>query len=136
MSLIEVHGDGRRILLPLFVLRPAPTDLTSVRVDALLDTGVTTSGISSRIASELDLPRRGKRPLISAQGLGQAERFLFRIGVPSSSADGEQFPFVFSPILGFEITEGTSFSAVLGMDILCQCDLELRRTGLCRLRYG
>src|SRR3954470_6120411 len=66
---IEWRHHGRRILLPVIILPPTPsTDLTGYQGPALLDTGSTTSGIVPRVARYLALPRRGKRPLGSAQG--------------------------------------------------------------------
>ena len=65
--------------LPVSVTRAAPVnDLSSVSALALLDTGATTSGITSRIVDALGLLGMGKRPIGSAQGDGQAERYLFR----------------------------------------------------------
>lgn len=102
---------------------------------ALVDTGSTTSGITPKVASRLDLAKRGKRPLGSAQGEGQAERYLFRVAldVPSEQPD---FPYVFEDVSGFERAETFAFDALLGMDILSQCDFEMRRDGWCRLSFG
>ena len=64
MSPIEWTHDGRRVLLPISILRPSPaTDLTAVSVTALVDTGATVSGIATRVIRELDLPPVGRRPL-------------------------------------------------------------------------
>jgi hypothetical protein len=137
MSLIEWRCDGRRIVLPILVLRPSPTtDLTSIEVPALLDTGANVSGVATHIVRKLGLPGLGRRPLMSAQGLGFGERYLFRIGLRSSAKDNADFPFVFEETMGFELIDGTNLDAVLGMDILSQCDFELRRDGTCRLRFG
>ena len=78
MSLgIERRHDGRRIILPVTILRPTPaTDLSGYGGMAPVDTGATTSGITPRVARSLGLAPRGKRPLGSAQGEGQAERYL------------------------------------------------------------
>ena len=137
MSLIEWRCDGRRILIPVLILRPAPTnDLTCFEVAALLDTGANVSGVATHIVRKLGLPGVGRRPLISAQGLGQAERFLFRVGLRAPELDANAFPFVFDETMGFELKDGTNLDAVLGMDILSQCDFELHRNGICRLRFG
>ncbi|MGZ8305798.1 MAG: aspartyl protease family protein [Allosphingosinicella sp.] len=72
-------------------------DLTSVDATALLDTGSTTSGVKREIASRLKLPELGKRPLGSAHGEAQVERFLFRIGF---KIEGVPLPFVFGEISG------------------------------------
>ena len=117
-------------------MRPAPAvDLTSCRATALIDTGATTSGIPTRIIRQLGLSPVGRRPLMSAQGLGFVQRFMFRIGISDSDSAGA-FPFVFEEVMGFELVDGTSFDALLGMDILSQCDLEIGRNGTCQLRFG
>jgi hypothetical protein len=133
---IEWRHDGRRILLPVLVLPPTPsTDLTGFEGTALVDTGSTTSGLTPRVAGALALTKRGKRPLGSAQGEGQAERYLFRIGVrPAMQAPA--FPYVFEDIVGFELAETFQFDALLGMDVLKQCDISIYRTGMCALIFG
>jgi len=138
MSAIEWRSDRRRLLIPVLVLAPAPaSDLTSVSGQALVDTGSTISGITRRLADQLGLVGRGKRPLSSAQGEGQSERYLFRIGLtPSTEQGAPSFPYVFDEVIGFELTNAFQFDALLGMDILSQCDLDVRRDGRCRLSFG
>jgi hypothetical protein len=137
MSVIEWRCDRRRIVLSILILKPAPTsDLTHYEVSALLDTGANVSGVATHIAKTLDLPGIGRRPLMSAQGLGQAKRFLFRVGLKQPGSDAATLPFIFEETMGFELIDGTNLDAVLGMDVLSQCDLELRRDGTCRLSFG
>ncbi len=133
---IEWRHEGRRILVPVLILPPAPwTDLTGYEARALLDTGSTTTGITPRVARKLNLAKRGKRPLGSAQGEGQAERYLFRIGLHPPS-EAPTFPFIFEDISGFELAETFIFDALIGMDILAQCDFDMRRNGRCSLTFG
>jgi len=82
--------------------------------------------------------RLGKRPLTSAQGQGQVERYAFRIGLHTidAGADAPSFPFVFDEVIGIELTNAFEFDALLGMDVLRQCDFEMRRDGRCSLRFG
>lgn len=136
MSVIEWNRERRRVLLPVLVLAPFPvTDLSGRDASALIDTGSSVSGVSSRIAEELRLAGLGKRPIKSAQGEGQVERYAFRIGLrPDSSTP--TFPFVFDEVIGIELTNAFEFDALLGMDILSQCDLSLRRDGSCSLGFG
>ena len=139
MSLsIEWRHDGRRIIAPVTLLRPTPaTDFTGYDGLALLDTGSTTSGITPRVVRALDLRRRGKRPLGSAQGEGQAERYLFRVGLkPDSDEMTPRFPYVFDDIVGFELVDSFQFDALLGMDILRQCDFSMDRDAMCHLTFG
>ncbi len=46
------------------------------------------------------------------------------------------FPYVFEEVIGFELTNNFQFEALIGMDILRQCDLSLLRSGLCKLSFG
>jgi hypothetical protein len=138
MSVIEWRREQRRILLPVTILAPFPiTDLSGLGGRALLDTGSSVSGVASRVAEALNLAGLGKRPLTSAQGLGQAERYAFRIGLqPDAEATAPAFPFIFDEVIGIELTNAFEFEALIGMDILRQCDFEMLRDGLCRLRFG
>lgn len=132
---IEWRREPRRILLPVLVLAPFPiTDLSGTEATALIDTGSSVSGIASRIAQSLGLVGLGKRPLKSAQGEGQIERYAFRLGL---RAHGEAaFPFVFDEVIGIELTSAFEFNALIGMDILSRCDFSSSRDGLCRLSFG
>jgi predicted aspartyl protease len=133
---IEWQHDRRRILLPVLILAPAPsTDLTGIEAIALVDTGSTTTGITPRVAKRLGLARRGKRPIGSIQGEGQAERYIFRIGLPLPDA-APSFPYVFDDVEGFELRDGFEPDALLGMDILRQCDFSIERSGRCKLSFG
>lgn len=93
MSAIEGRREGPQLIVPALVFRPVPAaDLTHVTGRALIDTGSTITGISPSIAASLDLVARGKRPLGSVHGEGQAERYPFRIGFGIASVDGADFP--------------------------------------------
>jgi hypothetical protein len=139
MPAIEWLREPRRVLVPIIVLAPFPvTDLTGVSGKALLDTGSSVSGVSTAVAEDLGLARLGKRPLTSAQGQGQIERYAFRVGMVPAHASGATpaFPFVFDEVVGIELTNAFEFDARLGMDILRQCDFSMDRTGRCRLAFG
>lgn len=62
------------------------------------------------------------------------QRYAFRVGLQA----GEQtnYPFVFDEVIGIELTNAFEFNALIGMDILGQCDLTLERSGQCILRFG
>lgn len=138
MPAIEWKREPRRILLPVLVLAPYPvTELTGLQASALIDTGSSVSGVAVRLAQSLGLMKLGKRPLTSAQGQGQVERYAFRIGFQSQASPAmPAFPFVFDEVIGIELTNAFAFDALVGMDILSQCDLEMRRDGHCRLAFG
>lgn len=131
--IVDCRNDGRRIILPILILAPTPsTDLTGVEALALVDTGSTTTGITSGLAAKLGLPPRGKRPIGSIRGEEQVERYIFRVGV-ELEREGPAFPFIFEDVEGFELREGLAFNALIGMDILRQCDFELLRDRSARL---
>lgn len=139
MSVIEWQRDPRRILLPVIILAPFPvTDLSGVNATALIDTGSSVSGVAARLAEAVDLRRLGKRPLTSAQGEGQVGRYAFRIGLRPGAGAGDQpsFPFVFEEVIGIALTNAFDFDALIGMDILGQCDFTMDRSGRCSLRFG
>jgi hypothetical protein len=139
MSVIEWRREPRRILLPVLILAPYPvTDLTGIEGRALVDTGSSISGVALRIAEALNLKGLGKRPLNSAQGLGQVQRYAFRVGLrpDAASSGGPSFPFVFEEVIGIELTNAFEFDSLLGMDILSQCGFEMLRDGRCRLSFG
>lgn len=134
MSHYEWTRDGNRILLEIIILRPGDgADLTSVSATAILDTGATTSGVSTMIARNLALPAMAKRPINTANGLLQARRYLFRVGLPQAASNA---PFVFDDILGFELNDGIAWPVLIGMDILARCDFSIRRDGSCSLAFG
>lgn len=102
---------------------------------ALVDTGATTSAITAEIARRLDLTVRGKRLIVSAHGDQHVNRYVFRVGI-HRAAGNAPYPYVFEAVEGFEIRSVFLFDAILGMDILAQCDLTIAqgRTGM--LRFG
>ena len=135
---IEWQREKRRILLPIRILAPYPiTDLTGVDATALVDTGSSVSGVASDLAQTLGLVGLGKRPLKSAQGEGHVERYAFRIGLkPDQYGSGAAYPFIFEEVIGIELTNAFEFNALIGMDILDQCDLSTKRDGQCVLLFG
>ena len=135
---IDWRRERRRILLSAVILRPYPvTDLGGFEATALIDTGSSVSGISVSIARSLGLIGLGKRPLKSAQGEGHVERYAFRIGLRPNSASNEiVLPFIFEEVIGIELTNAFEFNALIGMDILSQCDFACNRSGNCSLSFG
>ena len=128
-----MRRKGKKLLIPIQILRPAPAiDLTPFEATALLDTGATSSGVSRTVADTLGLPSIGKEPINTAGGTVLANRYLFRIAFARTG----EFPFVFDDITGFELVYHRAFQAVIGMDVLGRCDFTMARDGLCRLRLG
>ena len=134
---IEWRHDGRRLIIPLIIQAPEPLfSVDGYNGIALVDTGATISAVTPRVVRTLQLPQLGKRPLASAQGEGQAERYLFRFALQANRVHAPSFPFVFEEVVGFELTDSFQFDALIGMDILSQCDFEMLRNGICRLTFG
>lgn len=134
---IDWEREQRRILLPIRVLRPYPiTDLSGTNATALVDTGSSVSGVARSTAEGLGLVGLGKRPLKSAQGEGQVERYAFRIGLEPADFPEGSFPYVFDEVIGIELTDAFEFNALIGMDILAQCDFTSGRDGRCSLLFG
>lgn len=139
MSEISWSYCNNRILLEVAIFVPdSPSDITHITTPALIDTGATTSGITIPTAEQLGLRSMGKRPLVSAHGTDFVDRFLFRIGLYENPdrADDAALPFIFDEILGLGLTGNQNFGALIGMDILQQCDFSLTQTGRCSLKYG
>jgi Aspartyl protease len=133
---IEWRHGGRRIVLPISILPPEPAfDLTGIAGIALVDTGSTTSAVTPRVVKALGLRPLGKRLLGSAQGEGMAERYIFRVGLHSAD-EAPTFPYIFPEIVGFELSDSFQFEALIGMDILGQCDFSITKSRTCRLTFG
>lgn len=65
----------------------------------------------------------------------QVERYIFRVGIDAADKV-PAFPFVFDEVIGFELANSPSFDALIGMDILAQCDFEMARHRSWRLSFG
>lgn len=108
-------------------------------VVALLDTGATTKAVTGELAEKLGLPLAGERNVASAHGDQLVERYLFRVGLFATTAADEPtlpVPHTFDEIEGFRIRTGFRFEALLGMDVLAQCDLHVDRRRHVRLTFG
>jgi len=139
MPLIEWRRESRRIRLPIVILQAHPlTEVHGLTATALLDTGATLSGVAYRIAAALGLPGRGKIPISSVHGVRQVERFEFRVGLTPdySPPSTPRFPFVLDQVIGLGLSDAFEFDALLGMDVLGQCDFAMNRRGACRLVFG
>lgn len=136
MSQIDWRHDGRRVTLPVKILGAENiADMTSVDATALIDTGATVSGINAEIARSLNLQPVGKRPIMTAHGLAHIEHYLFRVGVYPDGWNAP-YPYIFNEVIGLSLSGTENFSALLGMDILRNCDFSIDRSGNCRLVFG
>jgi len=58
------------------------------------------------------------------------------VGLKPDEESELAFPFVFEEVIGIELTSAFEFDALLGMDILSQCDFRSDRNGNCSLAFG
>lgn len=137
MPVLEGRHGGARLILPVKVYRPYPeTDLAHIEGRALIDTGSTVSGVANTIAEQLALETVGKRPLVSALQIAQADRYMFRLGFDLPDSGGPAFPYIFPAVMGFGLVPTEHFDVLIGMDILRVCDLTILRTGNFHLAFG
>lgn len=65
--------------------------------------------------------------------------FIFRLGVfpdDRHQTSGPDLPYVFAETDGFQMRQADHFDVLLGMDVLDECDLTVRRTRHWTLRFG
>lgn len=137
--MIEISGrhDGRRILLPVAVLRSDnPTDLSHAIYTGLLDTGATTSWVSPRVIQELGLVELMKERVSFAMSEETASVFLFRLGLFVNGLHRNSLPYVFAETRGFKLNQREDFDVILGMDVLAQGDFATFRDGHWTLKFG
>ncbi len=134
MAEIRWKHSGRRLLLPVAVLPSAaaenPHDIEVV--DTLIDTGATGTGLRPDIAASLNVPGRGKRRVVTANGDMLVPEYRIRIGFYCGTfgdqprADGSPYVLEFG-LLVHALRENFAYPMLIGMDVLSSCDLQLRR---------
>jgi hypothetical protein len=137
---LDWRHNGRQILIQAAILgADNPADLHYKQVTALVDTGATRSGIMPHVVEALDLAPVGKRLVVAAHGEAMVDTFVFRIELfPDSAPDTSipAFPYVFEAVMGLRFGPSEHFEAIIGMDILSQCDFSMTRDRTCRLAFG
>lgn len=136
---IEWRHDGSRLVVPVTVYPPQTgTMFEGIPGNALIDTGSTTTGVTAKIARQLDLRSIGKRLISTVGGEKHIDRYIFRVGLDGLAADSDAptFPYIFEEVVGFELLDSFSFDVLLGMDILRQCELLIAPGNRCRLTFG
>jgi hypothetical protein len=136
---IEWRHDGRRLVIPVIIYPPLTgSTLEGIEGHALLDTGSTTTGVTGRVADRLGLRGIGKRLMATVGGETLIERYIFRIGLNGHGIenDAPTFPYIFEEVVGFELLDSFAFDALLGMDILRQCELLMTPGDRCRVTFG
>lgn len=136
--LIKWRHNRERLILPTVVLPPAYANNASdsIRVDGLVDTGATGTGVRRDLADRLGLEAKGNRRVLTANGFLMADEFVFRVGFVTGDYHDPQFdpgrelPFVLDrEILGFELQAGFPYALLIGMDIIGGGDLTVSSNG-------
>lgn len=132
MRELSFRRGNRRYLFPVRVLGP----------ENVLDTGATASGIGPKVIEALALRSHMKKRLLSATEEVFADYYLFRIGLYTSEQMARleesitEWRFVFPEVEGFGWRRNGDFDVIIGMDVLSHCDVEMARSGTCRLQFG
>lgn len=145
MPSVEWRHNKKSLLLPV-VIFPGYHSLNpseSLRVDGLVDTGATGTGIRRDLAEKLTLRAKGQRRVNTANGLIWATEYIIRLGFvpgnyddPYFSPDAQQ-PYVLeAELIGFELSPSFSYPILVGMDVICSGDLSIRRDGTARFEFG
>jgi hypothetical protein len=69
-------------------------------------------------------------------GSGRRNDISSRVGIYPDGQEGPSLPFIFDDVFGFSLVGSQHFDALIGMDILSQCEFSLDRQGMCRLSFG
>jgi len=134
MPEVSFRHDRRQIIIPAAAIAPDNgNSLRFHRVQALIDTGATMSGIRREIAEALDLPRQGKIMITTPSGEHAARLYRLRIGLYADlagAAPQEHQPYVLpDSFLCIQSSPGEAFDMLLGMDVLGRCDLHVLASG-------
>ena len=138
MGEIRWRHSGQRLVIPVAVFPSAIADNANQMevVEALIDTGATGTGLRPDIAKRLSIPGRGRRRVMTANGDILVPEYRIRLGFYPGSFDAEalappsQMPHVLEfGLLVHALRDHFSYAMLIGMDVLSQCDLILRRDG-------
>lgn len=142
MAEIRWRHSGQRLVLPVAVL-PSLAAVNSSQmeiVEALIDTGATGTGLRPDVADRLQIPGRGRRRVQTANGDILVPEFRIRLGFFPGIFETEAgrsvagMPHVLEQgLLVYALREFFAYPLLVGMDVLSQCDLELRRDRSTRL---
>ena len=134
MREIRWSHSGHRLLLPVAVLPSAAAENAhDIKVvDALIDTGATGTGLRPDVAAALNVPGRGKRRVVTANGDMLVPEYRIRIGFYCGNFDdlpqAEGNPYVLEfGLLVHALRDNFAYAMLIGMDVMSRCDLHLRR---------
>lgn len=99
-------------------------------VRALIDTGATSTSVSPQVAQSLGLRPSGKRDVLTANGLRRARFFEFHVAMLGKGDGATPFYVLPRTVKGDELnSDQFMFDILLGMDVISQGDLLIRRDG-------
>jgi len=143
MPRIGWRHNRRQLFLPVSVFpsASAPNATHNVVANGLLDTGATTSALRRDLLSKLNLEKRERKPVQTANGTILADRFLVRLALFPGDYDGEAVglgagtaPYMFErEFLVHSLHATFPHEMLIGMDLLGMCDLTIGRRGTARL---
>ena len=142
MAEIRWRHAGQRLVLPVAVLPSlaAPNSSQMEIVEALIDTGATGTGLRPDVARRLEIPGRGRRRVLTANGDILVPEYRIRLGFYPGTFEGEPnppptaMPHVLElGLLAHALRDLFTYPLLIGMDVLNQCDLEILRDRTVRL---
>jgi hypothetical protein len=133
MAEIRWLHSGHRLILPVAVLPSAAAENPQAIevIDALIDTGATGTGLRPDVAAALNVPGRGKRRVVTANGDMLVPEYRVRIGFYCGNFEGQPSPSGSPYVLEFgllvhALRDRFAYSMLIGMDVLSRCDLHLK----------
>jgi len=151
MPVISGHHNGHQIFIDVVLLdfqRDMPdfdnvsrTSINLEPVRALVDTGATATSITPGVSSRLGLRMAGQRSVLTAGGPTFVPYFFFKVGfvypehVEPVSRPAE-FHVLPAAVVGSTfLFQDSPFDILLGMDVISQGDLIIRRDGSFRFEF-
>jgi hypothetical protein len=140
MPCIWGQHNSVQLFCPVVILPPNPTPATAgghVGVQALIDTGATTTAITTALAARLSLQPIGIMPIHGVGGVQHHNSHLFQVGFPFAPYPPPQQGQVPGTIFVLQkLIQGCSFQAgsapfevLLGMDVISIGSLVVQGNG-------
>jgi predicted aspartyl protease len=126
LTLFDNEGTLKHIVFDIHLSITYPSRITgnvtintinNWKVTAMIDTGATISGITSRMVKRMGLNSHGEYSFIHAKGKGTSPVYFFDVVFPKNK--------VFENIEAIEINDEHNVDFVIGMNIISQGDMAL-----------
>ena len=134
-SVVIIPGSAQLPIVTSVANVPVPTLPSTTAFAALIDTGATTTGISNKVVTQLNLQPVGRVPIHSVSGIQHHNSYLIRVGFPFLLPPGSALAVGLPPlapgqahtqlhlldkvIQSCEFHAGNAnFDVILGMDVL------------------